>query len=99
MAQLCPRVDGSGRAAADPPHHVFQPHVDSAAPPPGESLVVGLAQGACLGEEAEINGVMLSLNTPSPGGGQVINMHHSVMDVSYQRSQQKHRKGNQVRLV
>ena len=61
MAQLCPRVDGSGRAAADPPHHVFQPHVDSAAPPPGESLVVGLAQGPCLGEEAEINGVMLSL--------------------------------------
>lgn len=45
------------------------------------------------------NGIMLSLNTHSPGGGQVINMHHSVMDVSYQRSQQKHRKGSQVRLV
>ena len=42
---------------------------------------------------ARANGVMLSLNTPSPGGGRVINMHHSVMDVSYQRSQQKHRKG------
>ena len=35
--------------------------VGSAAPPPGESLVVGLAQGTCLGEEAEINGIMLIL--------------------------------------
>ena len=40
---------------------MFQPHVGSAAPPPGESLVVGLAQGACLGEEAESNGIMLIL--------------------------------------